>query len=304
MADRNGFRGFPAAALRLLRCPVDGGALQATTSDAVIVAGAARCDRCGLTAPIADGILDLMDPSSLDEESTHELALREQEWADNDPSLLLARDFDRAEMDPHIAALGLRPGYLLLELGCGTGRFTVELGPRCAMLVAVDFSRVALRTVARRNPGDTVALVRADIQRFATAPQAFDGVLSTLTSNLPTTERRRHFYAVAAAALKGDGVLVSGTHFYGLGARLAGVAKDAPYNPGGIYRWYTTRDDVRTEIDGRFADIRMTPVQILVGVFRRLGLPPLAASRRAEHIPLLREFGHLLMTVARRPQRD
>jgi SAM-dependent methyltransferase len=128
----------------------------------------------------------------------------------------------------------------LLEFGCGTGRYTFPLAKQYRFIVAVDFSQVALESIAGGVPGDNVALVRADLEHFAVAPRSFDGVLSTLTSNLPTAERRRRLYELAAEALKDTGTFVSGLHYYGLRARLKRVAKEGYYNEGGIYRYYMT----------------------------------------------------------------
>jgi uncharacterized protein YbaR (Trm112 family) len=100
------FNGFPTAALELLRCPVDAGALYAVTSDAFIMSGEVCCRTCTNKVPIIKGILDFMCFDGLDSESRHELSVREQEWK------LLGRlevtEDDLAEMLPHIEALGPR----------------------------------------------------------------------------------------------------------------------------------------------------------------------------------------------------
>jgi SAM-dependent methyltransferase len=290
--------GFPASALSLIRCPADGGELHASVASEFIKAAKIFCLRCVYTARIDGGILDLLDPESLDVESSREVNLREVEWAG---AVKPITDLDLAEMQPHIEALQIRPGYRLLEFGCGTGRYTLSLAPHCSLIIAVDFSRAALVKIAQQAPKNT-ALVRADATKIRTKPGSFDGVLSTLTSNLPVADHRRMLYAAAAEALNDGGTLVSGTHHYGIHARLSGLVRNGRYSENGIYRSHNTRVEIQSEVGSFFRDVRVRPVQVLLPYSRTLGLPLLRISRLAERIPGLREFGMLLLTVARQPR--
>jgi SAM-dependent methyltransferase len=298
--QRINFKGFPVAALELLRCPLDGGELCTTTLDPFIESGEVHCRTCTMRAAVTNGILDLMIPDGLDPESRHELAVREQEWA---VGTISQTEEDLAEIAPHIEAVRLQDSSQLLELGCGTGRYTFRLAEECALVVAVDFSQAALESIVRNGPCSNVALVRADIQQLIVRFRSFDAVLSTLTSNLPTAERRHRLYGLAASALKENGCFVSGAHYYGFKARLTGVAKKGYYNQGGIYRYYMTRSDIRGEMGSYFEELHMQPVQILLGLARRLRMSPLRFSRALEHVPAIRDAGLLLMTVARKPKR-
>jgi SAM-dependent methyltransferase len=294
------FKGFPAAALILLRCPVDGGELEVAESAEFIMRGVVSCKRCGHPALIADGILDLLDLKDLHSLSSHEREKRESEWASPpDPPT----DLDLAEIEPHLEALQLRPDHNILELGCGSGRYTSMLAEQGRLIVAVDYSRTGLQTIASGLRSDNLALVLADVTRFAVSPESFHSVLSTLTSNLPTADHRMCLYRVAASALVSDeGRFVSGTHFYGLRARLLHTKKNGYYEEGGIYRFYTTRDDIRREITPYFSDVRVQPILIQPPLARTLRMPVLKVSRASERIVGLREFGNLLMTIARKPK--
>lgn len=280
---------------------MDNGELAVSSPARFIMRGTVVCRSCGYAAPINGGILDLLDLNRVDATTKHEQELRETEWASPQADLT---ELDLAEIEPHMEALRIRPEHIVLELGCGSGRYTSLLAERCHLVVAVDLSLAGLQAVARRIGGGKVALVRADVARFAVRPGAFSAVLSTLTSNLPSATHRRTLYRIAATALPPHGgSFVSGTHYYGLRARLSRVQKEGPYSQGGIYRFYTTRKDVRQEMAPYFKEMRMQPVQIVPPLGRTLRLPLRRVSRLSERIAGLREFGSLLMTVASKPTR-
>lgn len=298
MAERNAFRGFPRIALALLRCPIDGGALEIASRSEFVISGIVLCTRCAHSAQIEEGILDLLDLGSMHETSRQE---REQREVQSARAPMTVTDLDLAEIEPHLEALRLEDDHYVLEFGCGSGRYTAFLVERCRLVVAVDMTRGSLKALAQRLQPSNVALVRADVSRFAVCPGSFQAVLSTLTSNLPTASHRQALYRVAATALDERGSFVSGTHFHGVRDRLRGTAKDGYYKPGGIYRFCTTRRDVLPEITPYFQDVHLQPVQIVPPLGRTLHLPLLKVSRLCERIAGLREFANYLMTVGRKP---
>src|SRR5438094_2773298 len=200
---------------RLLRCPLDGGEFLSGS-------GKLQCRTCRYTAPIEDGIVSLLGPE--DEEARRELAIREQEFRHELPRL---RREDLLDMVPTMAALQLRGSEVVLELGAGSGRYTREIARSSAGVIAVDFSRRGLLQIARAGM-DNVLPVQSDIARLGVAPNAFQRLLSTLTSNLPD---RKPLYRLAAAA---GGRFVFSTHHYGWNARFRGVEKTGRYAGSGI----------------------------------------------------------------------
>jgi demethylmenaquinone methyltransferase/2-methoxy-6-polyprenyl-1,4-benzoquinol methylase len=72
------------------------------------------------------------------------------------------------------AALGLRPGERVLDVGAGTGVSTEELGRSGAFAVGADLSTGMLR--AGRASGRTVALVAGDALRLPFPDASFDAV--------------------------------------------------------------------------------------------------------------------------------
>jgi SAM-dependent methyltransferase len=279
---------------------MDGGALQPRSEGDFVVDGVAVCDSCAAQWPIAGGVLDLLDPLALDHESSRELERRDVTWAEVRAAQQPLTDMDRVELDSHLAALGLTSTHVVLEFGCGLGRFTGALSRGSARVVAVDFSMAGLLGVSALV-GDNVALVRADVARLRTADRSFDRALSTLTSNLPTQAARHALFRVAAAALHERGRFVFGVHFFGLRARIEGVHKEGYYNEDGIYRLYMTRSDCRQMAGPYFRKLDLRPVVVIPPFSRTLRLPFYATSRFCERIPLLADFGELLMGVADRP---
>jgi SAM-dependent methyltransferase len=83
-----------------------------------------------------------------------------------------------AEVEFLVDELRLRPGSRLLDLGCGTGRHSVELARRGYHMVGVDLSRGMLRQAqaAARAAEISVDWIQADARRFA-APASFDGAI-------------------------------------------------------------------------------------------------------------------------------
>jgi demethylmenaquinone methyltransferase/2-methoxy-6-polyprenyl-1,4-benzoquinol methylase len=72
------------------------------------------------------------------------------------------------------AALGLRPGERVLDVGAGTGVSTAELGRSGAFAVGVDLSVAMLRAGRRTRP--TVPLVAGDALRLPFPDASFDAV--------------------------------------------------------------------------------------------------------------------------------
>jgi SAM-dependent methyltransferase len=301
------YAGFPTQLIDWLRCREDGDVLAASSSKGIstpgrIMTGALRCRSCDRRYPIRDGILCLLDPSTLDDVSAVERAQRDIEAEEYERSLAQRPSFTAMEMRPTLGALAADRANSILELGCGTGRYTVPLSRASRALMAVDFSEASLRILARKLDADSaVGLVLADITKLAVAPGVFDRVLSTLVSNLPSREHRLAMFKVACEGLTSDGRFVFSTHFHSLRNKLAGVAQSARYTEGGIYRYHFTPAEIDREASPYFRRVTVRPMQIYIPLGERLGLPMAATSRAAEFVPLLNQLGRLLLVACRRP---
>jgi demethylmenaquinone methyltransferase/2-methoxy-6-polyprenyl-1,4-benzoquinol methylase len=83
---------------------------------------------------------------------------------------------DRGWRRATVAALGLRPGEVALDLAAGTGTSSVALAATGARVVACDFSLGMLRVGVRRNARDGVTFVAGDGLRLPFRDGAFDAV--------------------------------------------------------------------------------------------------------------------------------
>jgi ubiquinone/menaquinone biosynthesis C-methylase UbiE len=121
--------------------------------------------------------------------------------------------FDAAGLRSEEAALlrWSRPAApeVVLDLGCGTGRFTVPLARRARFVVGVDFSFASLLILRRRlrEAGlNNVFLLCADAAKIPLADGLFDVVLSAqLLEHVPGDEGRRAVLAETARLLKPGG---------------------------------------------------------------------------------------------------
>ena len=83
-----------------------------------------------------------------------------------------------AEVDFLLDELRLAPGASILDVGCGTGRHSIELARRGYALTGADLSTqmLAQATEAARTAGVNVEWVRSDATRFS-SPRQFDAAI-------------------------------------------------------------------------------------------------------------------------------
>ena len=308
------YSGFHPELLPLLRCPNDQqplGLEQPEWAEGSVISGRLTCAGCGQDYLISNGIAILLETQDLDPEGQREQRIRDEgnrgdfqqdaerhEWVESDT--------DWMEMLPTLGAMATARGQVVLEFGCGSGRYTLPLAKTGALLLALDFSLGSLRTLAQRlPPGMTIGLVQADATRRCVAPRCFDRVLSTLVSNLPSREHRLAMLRVAAEALNDAGHFVFSTHHQNLINRLLGRPPSGRYTAGanGIFRYYMRREEILRESSVYFRRIACRPVQIFVPFTRWTGISIVTMSRLAEWIPLLRQQGALLLAKVAEPIR-
>lgn len=298
------YRGFPAAALRRVLCVQPGceGALRIDAPDACVMQAAVRCERCGHGYRIEAGILRLLDPQGLHAESDHERHRRDEQAQGIDHAWE-ATDWGLMEIHPTLNASEPLRQAQVLELGAGTGRYSVRMAERGATLTAVDFSFHALRALAERvQAGWDIALIEGDCTTLRVPRGAFDLVASTLVSNLPTPAHREALYRLAAQALREGGKFVFSTHHFSWRKRWRGEPQSGHYRAGGIYRYLFTQHEIRREVARHFRDVACRPMQIHVPGSGKLKVR-VPASRAAEWIWPLNCLGELLLVAARKPLR-
>lgn len=182
----------------LLRCPACDGALsidEANAFDGVLIH---REGSCGETYPVVQGIPRLLlgVARSGVARAYPELVRdrRFSHWSTVDraagPDLQLVTRFDRewerfSAMPPVerarvfdmyfdvVPSEILKPGILVLDAGCGSGRWAREVAARGPYVVAVDLGRSV--ELARRNTSPAeVGVVQADVRDLPVATASFD----------------------------------------------------------------------------------------------------------------------------------
>lgn len=130
------------------------------------------------------------------------------EWAehydDEDPTVLLDEPFLLSMLQPFA-------GCLILDLGCGTGRYLRLVGHDAAV-VGLDLSRGMLER-ARRQTLPTVGAkwVQASVERIPFGPQTFDRIVSGLVID-HVRDLPAFFLGIATALRPGGRAIVTAVH--------------------------------------------------------------------------------------------
>jgi SAM-dependent methyltransferase len=114
-----------------------------------------------------------------------------------------------AQITTTLAGRGIRAPAQLLDAGCGTGRYAIELARRGFVVTGLD-AAAELLAVARQQAGaDAVTFVHADLGgALATAP-AYQAVLCRgVLNDLVQDRARREAFRAFARALTRGGALV------------------------------------------------------------------------------------------------
>ncbi|MGB6838234.1 MAG: methyltransferase domain-containing protein [Dehalococcoidia bacterium] len=116
---------------------------------------------------------------------------------------------DRVEREAVFGLLEPMPGERILDVGCGTGRYALELVGRGVNAVGVDPSAGMLAVgAARYTPQGSAAYVRAVGERLPFASGAFDGAI--IVATLEFVLDADGVVAEAARVTRGGGRLVVG----------------------------------------------------------------------------------------------
>jgi len=317
--------------LTLLRCAREGGELAlcagSESYNGSIVRGSVRCKVCGADYTLVDGILRLL-PGVLTSENQHEMTLRDSEYQENPAGVFeparfgwRSKLYDRTDVAPHMAALGSLDGKAVLEFGCGDGRFTIPMAQMGAEVVAVDLSLAGLcRLGAYLQSGvapttyqvrsgkigtdltSRVGLVQADASQFCVAPQSFDRAISA--TPLDSRDERMRMYRTIADALKDSGRFVGGVEHDDLTRRILGEPVARRYTSGGVFIEHFDPERMRSEAAPYFDSIAIRPIRPRLPLVKEMPLPlGVAISKTVAALPILRQFGELLLMRAERPVR-
>jgi len=305
---------FPMDMVTLLRCNNDAGEMEIdkqlrTDSDGILDA-VLRCKTCGAEFLIEDGIVRLL-PNNLSSEDRHEMGIRDTiDYDCSNPGPFAPPPdgwrsvlSDMLEVPPHLNGLQTSPSSTVLELACGDGRFTTLIAETGARILAVDFSINALRLLAHRLPSAArVGRVHADINQLHVASRSFDRAL-TLTP-LDSRDERMTMYRKIADALTDDGRYIGSVEHDDLNRRMLGLPLVRRYSRDGILIEHLTAKTMHREAAPYFSKLRIRPIRPRVPFVAKLpnGLA-FPILRLIAALPIVRQFGELLLLTAHRPVR-
>lgn len=129
--------------------------------------------------------------------------------ADPDPWRYETSSYERAKYRRTLAALPLDPVGDALELGCSNGAFTAMLAPRCASLLAVDFSAEAVWLAQRRLADRTNVRVELLDLRAGLPAGGFDLIVCCELLYYWDDEQVLRFCGDVADALRPGGSLLA-----------------------------------------------------------------------------------------------
>jgi SAM-dependent methyltransferase len=158
---------LPGEVRAILRCPQCGGELRDRPSGL-------ECDACEACFPAVDGVVRFVQTQEYAGSFGFQWSVYARTQLDNASSRESETDFrNRTGLEPK----DLR-GKLVLDVGCGMGRFADIASRWGARVVGVDLSAAA--EVAARNMEDreAVSIFRADVFSLPFAPESFDYIYS------------------------------------------------------------------------------------------------------------------------------
>ena len=210
----------------------------------------------------------------------------------------------RRRADAIAAAAGLRPGRRGLELGCGTGMFTVEFARTGAQMTAIEISPDLLAKAQTRPGAEGVTWV---LGAFETAPldAPFDAVVGSSVL---------HHLDVPASLARMKEVLAPGGWMCFAEPNLLNpqVFLERTFRAYPPFNRYVSPDETAFSRFGfaraldaaGFVDIRITPFD---WVHPSIPAPAVTAAqgigRVLESLPLVRECAGSLLIRARTPER-
>lgn len=317
---------FPKCFLPSLRCISDAGPLllceTTEADDTGITGGTLRCETCFRVYSIQDGILRLM-ADTVTEENQHEIMLLDRAYGSMPETFEAPKSGwrselnDQVEIPPHLDGLQLRPGHNVLEIGCGDGRYTVLMSQLGAHVLAFDFCIEALKQASRNlaaNSAPTtfrvepafcrgeVGLVQADATTINLSAQTFDRCISA--TPLDNRNERLRLFRVIAEALRDDGRYVCGVEYDDLFRRLLGLPVMRRYSPGGVLIEHLTIADLKRESGAYFRGLKTRLIRVHLPLLHKFPVwlaAPL--TKLAGSIPILRQFGQIVIVTATRPIR-
>jgi len=190
--------------LNILRCPSCGAGSLSRGSALSSTAGALTCPQCAASYPIVNSIPRFVPPENYAGNFGFQWNRFSATQLDSHTGLSISRDRFLRETGWDEKTLG---GKLVLDAGCGAGRFAEVALSLGAEVVAIDYSSAIDAAQRNLQSHPRLHLAQADIYHLPFAPGTFDFVYS-LGVLQHTPDVKRATLSVIEMARPGGGVTV------------------------------------------------------------------------------------------------
>jgi len=199
----------------------------------------------------------LPSDSSWDESSTADVVAERRQRDLEAPKydrLLGLRLLSAWEIPATLRPLQVGATDRVLEVGCGTGRFSVQIAGACRELIAVDHSFDSLRILERKlsiTRSESTLLVQGDATRLPIqSGWATRAVSCQMLEHLPADEMRRRAISELARALAREGRLALSAYWHTPGLRW--LIKREGRHSGTIYFHRFEVEELRAMLQSEF----------------------------------------------------
>lgn len=171
----------------------------------------------------------------------------------------------------------VKPGELVLDAGCGVGRWSVLMAEKGAFVVGADQSEAMLekcrRRATRNGVSSNVALVRTDALDLAFPDKCFDGVtVNWLLSHIDVSKNADFMEGIARVVKPGGWLVLSDSRWNGqMGGREQVQVREVSGRKFGVYKYYYEPEELGALVRRRFGPVKsiVTTAHEVVCVARR-----------------------------------
>ncbi|MFN3302027.1 MAG: class I SAM-dependent methyltransferase [Patescibacteria group bacterium] len=156
--------------------------------------------------------------------------------------------YDLVEKKNILDVLNLQPNDVVLDAGCGTGRFTTIIARKCKMVYAVDFSMKSIEVLNKKLLKEKIYNVKtiiSDITRpLPIKNEKFDKIVSIqVIQHIPTLEKRYSTLKNLYNLLKPEGVCVVTVYNWNKFFEAKGFLKEGKFS-NGLYYFRFTKEEI------------------------------------------------------------
>lgn len=300
--------GFAKNLIPAILCPKDRAHLAvsklAEANAKVIFSGELICSSCGQSYLIKSGILHLLSAQGrINELMSQEMQARDQQTAVYDQRL--ANRYEK-EVPSTLKILGDINNKKIIEYACGTGRLTNIIATNALLVLATDFSLDSLLLLGKKledHSRDNIGLVWADAVHLQTSEHFFDIALAAqFYEHIISLDLRKNFLRNVKNTLVLNGSLIMSLYHQDLRRRQRALPQEGKHNSGIFFHYFLAKE-LSQELVDNFVVKNLRHIDIHLPGERHLRLSAKVAgklSRLVENIPVLKQFGHLLLVKATR----